>query len=554
MPYNQIFFMKKVLITIISFVASVSASAQLFQLNNNGAKIVMTDGSYLVLNDMAIANSGTFDQTAGTVKFAGSSKRSIYGPGTYQFYNLEIAKSVGEEVQLVGSINILNQILFSSGYLNLNSNNVFLSANASLNGEHETSRTVDYSIDSAGYVELTKAINAPASVNVGNLGAILSSSQDLGLTTFRRGHRSQRNSLNRGRSIFRYFDILPANNNNLNATLRFTYFNAELNYLDEQSLELFSSTDALTWVKQAYNAKDINGNYVEKSSIPSFSRWTLSNCATSLDPLALITYFADADGDGYGNASISLQACTKPQGYVTNQTDCDDNDSDIHPGGIEICSNNDDDNCNGTVNENCSSLPGIFINDLSVFETQGLAVLTVSLSEASIQPVVIKYATVNGTASSPSDYKRTSGELSIPAGALSATISIPISQDNKVEPNEYFDVKLLRVINAILVDDLGRVTIIDGPPLLVQKTIQIKEPFQAEVYPNPTAGHFTIRVQTRNYQPVEIKIFDALGRLRKQVRGLSDHYVVRENELKRGIYMLEIRQGTNKSMLKLVKL
>src|SRR5829696_792865 len=535
--------MKKVLITIISFVASISASAQLFQLNNNGAKIVMTDGSYLVLNDMAIANSGTFNQTAGTVKFAGSSKRSIYGPGTYQFYNLEIAKSVGEEVQLVGSINILNQILFSSGYLDLNSNYVFLSANASLNGEHETSRTVDYSNDSAGYVELTKTINAPASVNVGNLGAILSSSQDLGLTTFRRGHRSQRNSLNRGRSIFRYFDILPANNNNLNATLRFTYFNAELNYLDEQSLELFSSTDGLTWVKQAYNAKDINGNYVEKSSIPSFSRWTLSNCATSLDPLALITYFADADGDGYGNASISLQACTKPQGYVTNQTDCDDNDSDIHPGGIEICGNNDDDNCNGLVNEDCSVLPSIAINDITVYENQGIAVLTVTLSSPGLQPVIVKYATANGTAVTPRDYKKASGELSIPAGTLTATITVVINQDNETEPNEYFNVKLSRAVNAILADDLGRVTIIDGSALLVQRAKQDDALFHVEAHPNPTAGYFTINVQTNNDNPIELKLFDVLGRLRKEARGSSDRYTIGGNDLKPGVYMLEVRQG-----------
>ncbi len=40
----------------------------------------------------------------------------------------------------------------------------------------------------------------------------------------------------------------------------------------------------------------------------------------------LMTYYADADGDSFGNANSSTSVCssTPPDGYVTNSTDCDD--------------------------------------------------------------------------------------------------------------------------------------------------------------------------------------------------------------------------------------
>lgn len=55
------------------------------------------------------------------------------------------------------------------------------------------------------------------------------------------------------------------------------------------------------------------------------------NCNNLLDEGVAVTYYADADSDGYGNPAVTLQACSQPAGYVTNANDCDDNNAAVNP-------------------------------------------------------------------------------------------------------------------------------------------------------------------------------------------------------------------------------
>jgi hypothetical protein len=61
-------------------------------------------------------------------------------------------------------------------------------------------------------------------------------------------------------------------------------------------------------------------------------------------------WFADEDRDGYGNPNVESSACVTPDGYVTDNTDCDDTNADVNPGAWEVCNNVDDD-CNTLVDD-----------------------------------------------------------------------------------------------------------------------------------------------------------------------------------------------------------
>ena len=68
------------------------------------------------------------------------------------------------------------------------------------------------------------------------------------------------------------------------------------------------------------------------------------------EDLDFTTYYEDNDGDGFGNDLQFVEDCTLPNGYVTNNMDCDDNDSEINPDSEEICDGIDND-CDGIIDE-----------------------------------------------------------------------------------------------------------------------------------------------------------------------------------------------------------
>ena len=63
-----------------------------------------------------------------------------------------------------------------------------------------------------------------------------------------------------------------------------------------------------------------------------------------------LRWYADSDGDTFGNPSSSRLACAQPTGFVSNALDCRDDATSINPSATEVCDNTDN-NCNGQIDE-----------------------------------------------------------------------------------------------------------------------------------------------------------------------------------------------------------
>ena len=79
------------------------------------------------------------------------------------------------------------------------------------------------------------------------------------------------------------------------------------------------------------------------------------------DPVDGETFYADIDGDGFGDAAVPTIACEPPEGYVENYTDCGPADDTVYPGAAERCDDRDND-CDGMVDDDPVDAPEWFID------------------------------------------------------------------------------------------------------------------------------------------------------------------------------------------------
>ena len=86
------------------------------------------------------------------------------------------------------------------------------------------------------------------------------------------------------------------------------------------------------------------------------------DCNGDIDDSVGGLWYADADGDGFGDPAAESQTCEAGDGTVADATDCDDDNADVNIAADELCNAIDDD-CDGEIDEDSAVDAGAWYAD-----------------------------------------------------------------------------------------------------------------------------------------------------------------------------------------------
>ncbi len=140
-----------------------------------------------------------------------------------------------------------------------------------------------------------------------------------------------------------------------------------------------SVLDCLSPSGYAANALDCNdADYYIQPGMSEYCDGIDNNCDGSIDEGVTPTWYADTDGDGYGDPNATQLNCNQPAGYTYDNTDCDDTTPYIHPGALEDCTNLTDENCDGILGDNVFTITETHTNVFCGSTPDGTISITMS--------------------------------------------------------------------------------------------------------------------------------------------------------------------------------
>ena len=293
-----------------------------------------------------------------------------------------------------------------------------------------------------------------------------------------------------------------------------------------------------------------------------------NDCDGQVDEGLLTTWYADADDDGFGDPSSSIEACSSMPGFVTDNTDCDDTDAAVNPGVEEVCGNGVDDDCDGLIDEDCTSCDLLNVPyDLDVIEID-FDGSNPKVNGTWVNPNNSTYCEVRGgrisnaTANTASPTFANMNQVRVFTNTNGSTLNMNISLLNQIPPINFEPGKTYGFEVRCSCEDGSELTNWSG----ITPASTFVVPYQAnagmvsnasaksldmaevQIYPNPSDGQFIdINITViEDLTETHILIYDLNGSLIIDRRVDSDLKDGRlrmsfDTKLSPGIYLLQLR-------------
>lgn len=246
-------------VAFLLWASALSGQARLHIGDNSS--LVCSGAPFIVLNDAAFESAGQLDAGQSTLLFAGSAP----GAAALAEHNFDPLSNIaihrpGGELRLESDIDLTGDIAFENGGLNLNNHTAFFIIEAGeLKGEAPLRRAFG---PAGGQLAAGKLLLFPEADNAGQLGAAITAAGSLSYTEVRRGHALHFTP--GGHSISRWYELSSVGGAGIDMLIRFSYFDEELNGLDENQLIAWRSTDhGLSWEPVAVNTRNTVENWLE---------------------------------------------------------------------------------------------------------------------------------------------------------------------------------------------------------------------------------------------------------------------------------------------------
>jgi hypothetical protein len=257
-------------------------------------------------------------------------------------------------------------------------------------------------------------------------------------------------------------------------------------------------------------ANDWGSGFTANMSIANNGNSNLSNWTLEFDAPFKITNIWNAEivsqqGNHYVIRNLSWNGTIPPNGSVSFGFNGNPGNVTIKPSDYIL---------NGEPLATPGVLPTLSINDVSIAEGNAdtsVANFNVQLSQASSQPVTVKYATADGTATAGSDYTATSNTLSFAPGETKKTVSVSVKGDTVVEPNETFRVNLSTPTNATIGKAQGVGTIVNDDLAVVLPQLSINDVSLTEGNSGTKNAVFTVNLSSASTQTVKVNYATANG-------------------------------------------